>query len=121
MNLNKIKRWYGSPGLRAASESGTDIALIGASEENLLMTATLLARGSSIALINGAIDHRFLPHPSNSEVSHEDFYAAIGIELPDITEAQLWNDRGDKLFVLGWKLESLECWTDWGTLHGSSG
>ncbi len=109
MNLNQIAGWYGAPGLRAASGSRTDTTLIGVSEENLLMAASFLSRGQSVALTSGPVAHRVVPHPSNSRVSHEDFYRALGITPPAVSEAEVWNDRGDKLFVLGWKLECLEC------------
>lgn len=109
MNLRQVQQWYGAPGSRAVSQRSTDMALIGASEENLLMTASLIARGQSVALTSGRIGHRILPHPSNTTVTHQEFYRALAIAQPTVSEAQVWNDRGDKLFILGWQQESLEC------------
>jgi len=109
MNIRQIQQWYGSPGSRAASQRGTDMALIGASEENLLMAASFIARGRSVAITNGPAGHRILLHPANTAVAHDEFYRALAIEQPTVPEAEVWNDRGDKLFILGWKQESLEC------------
>ncbi len=109
MNLQQLQKWYGSPGARAASHRGTDMALIGASEENLLMAASFVATGRSVAITSGPTGHRILLHPANSTVGHDEFYRALAIDPPTVSEGEIWNDRGDKLFILGWKQESLEC------------
>jgi len=48
-------------------------------------------------------------HPANSTVPHDAFYRALAIGRPSVPDDEIWNDRGDKLFILGWKQESLEC------------
>ena len=109
MNLRQVQTWYGPPGSLAASQRGTDIALIGASEENLLLAASFIARGQSVAIISGSTGHRILLHPANTTVPHDEFYRALTIDRPTVLDDEIWNDRGDKLFILGWKRESLEC------------
>ena len=42
MNLCQIQEWYGSPRSQAVFHRGTDMALIGASEENLLLAASFV-------------------------------------------------------------------------------
>lgn len=109
MNLQQIVQWYGPPGSRAASISRTDVALMGVSDETLLMTAAFLTRGQSVGVVNGRIAHRIISHPANSRVPHEQFNRGLGVPVPQLPAAEMWDDRGDKLYVLGWKLESLEC------------
>lgn len=107
--VQQIAQWYGQPGSFAATVQGTDTAIVGLSEGNLLMIAAFLARGQSVSVVSGRIAHRIIPHPVNSRVPHEQFSRTLGIPAPQLSAAEMWDDRGDKLYVLGWRLESLEC------------
>ena len=73
------------------------------------MAASFVARGRSVAITSGPTAHRILLHSANSTVGHDEFYRALAIDRPAVPEGAIWNDRGDKLFILGWKQESLEC------------
>src|SRR5207249_1163913 len=96
----ELSRWYGSPGSWLRSRPSNDMVLIGASVENLVMLASLISGGRSVAFTSGTSAHRFVPHPANTEVSHADFYRAIGLQLPSTAMvADAWNDRGDKLYL----------------------
>jgi len=106
MNLRQVETWYGPPGSLAASQRGTDITLIGPSEESLLSAASFIVRGRSVGIVSGPIVHRILLHPANSTIPHDAFYRALAIGRPSVPDDEIWNDRGDKLFILGWKQES---------------
>lgn len=108
--IDQLVKWYGTPGSWMGSHKHTDLVIMGASAENIVMVAQAIASGQSAGIITaGTRTHAIAPHPFHEPASHARFYAAIGAPVPQRSEAEMWNDRANLLFELGWKKESVEC------------
>lgn len=107
----QLRQWYGQPGNWFRQVVACDQTMIGASPDVLESIAAAVQQGQTVSLISSPRQvYRFARHPLHDTLTHQEFYDCLGAPVPlEEGAAGIWNDRGNLLYVLGWREESQEC------------